>query len=113
MNVAAVERDFIKESIYAGCREDGRAQSDFRPFTLETGLMAQASGSARLRRCGTGAGGDILVGAKIEVGDLLTVQEAKTLTGGAAQRQRGRIICSVETYLFFFFFFFIKVREFR
>ena len=103
MNVAAVERDFIRESVYASCREDGRDKLDFRPFTLETGLMAQASGSARLRRSGTGAGGDILVGAKIEVGDLLTQNESKTLKGRAAERQRGRIVCSVETYIFSLF----------
>ena len=94
MSVSVVEQDFILEGLYHQCREDGRGPFDLRPFTLETGLLAQASGSARLRRPGTGTGGDVLVGVKVEIGDLLTSQQRRS----TADQQRGRVVCSVETY---------------
>lgn len=44
-------------------RADGRSRRDYRPMELETGLVSNASGSARLRLANT----DILVGVKTEI----------------------------------------------
>ena len=44
-------------------RCDGRSRLDYRPIVLETGLVSNASGSARLRL----ANSDILVGIKVEL----------------------------------------------
>ncbi len=44
-------------------RCDGRTRLDYRPIVLETGLISNASGSARLRL----ANSDILVGVKVEL----------------------------------------------
>ncbi|EDX07284.1 GD11151 [Drosophila simulans] len=44
-------------------RCDGRSRRDYRPMDLETGLVSNASGSARLRLANT----DILVGVKTEI----------------------------------------------
>lgn len=44
-------------------RCDGRSRLDYRPIYLETGIVSNASGSARLRL----ANSDILVGIKVEL----------------------------------------------
>lgn len=44
-------------------RSDGRKRSDYRPMELETDIVSQANGSARLRLANT----DILVGVKTEI----------------------------------------------
>lgn len=44
-------------------RADGRSRVDFRAITLETGLIDQTNGSARLRLANT----DVLVGVKVEI----------------------------------------------
>jgi len=63
---SASEVAFCTESIQHGLRLDGRSCSDFRPFELELGLIAQASGSARLHVGST----DVIVGVKVGAGCL-------------------------------------------
>jgi len=55
------EKEYCTQSCHHGIRLDGRACEDFRPFELELGLIAQASGSARLHLGGT----DVIVGVKV------------------------------------------------
>ena len=55
------EIDFARNCIQHGLRLDGRSCDDLRPFELELGLIAQASGSARLRLGST----DVIVGVKV------------------------------------------------
>jgi len=62
-------------------RLDGRGCLDYRPFILETGLISQTNGSARLILDGT----DILVGIKVEIGEPSSLAPDK-----------GRISVSVE-----------------
>lgn len=38
---------FIRNSVVDDIRVDGRSRLDFRPLSLETGLLPQANGSAR------------------------------------------------------------------
>ncbi|CAJ0830860.1 12928_t:CDS:10, partial [Entrophospora sp. SA101] len=72
-------------------RADGRGRLDYRQVSLETGVISQASGSAR---CKLGEGTDVLVGVKIEIGAIEIdgnyeqVMEIKS--------KRGRVVCNVE-----------------
>lgn len=55
------ERSFCSQCIAQGLRLDGRGLLDVRPLELELGLIAQASGSARLHLGST----DVIVGVKV------------------------------------------------
>lgn len=62
--LSVAEREFIEHGAEQGFRSDGRSSLDLRPVTLETGVLPNASGSARVR---IGKVTDILVGIKPEV----------------------------------------------
>ncbi|KAI8976959.1 ribosomal protein S5 domain 2-type protein [Pilobolus umbonatus] len=79
--VSPAERSYIEQGIQHDCRADGRGRLDYRHVVLETGLLSQASGSARCRL----GDSDVLVGVKVEIGEIDTNQPNK-----------GRIICNVE-----------------
>eukprot|EP00798_Chlamydomonas_sp_ICE-L_P007953 gene7953-1169_t len=64
MAFSQAEHDYCAQAIQQGIRLDGRGPKDFRPIELELGLIAQASGSARLHLGST----DVIVGVKVEVG---------------------------------------------
>jgi len=51
--------------VCANLRNDGRGRLDYRPFTLETGIISQTNGSARIILDTT----DVLVGIKAELGE--------------------------------------------
>lgn len=55
------EQQFCVQSVHNSLRLDGRALNDYRPIELELGLIAQASGSARLHLGAT----DVVVGVKV------------------------------------------------
>ncbi len=55
----------LAQIIDSGKRLDGRELTDYRPFTIEEGLIEKAEGSARIRLGKT----EILVGVKIETGE--------------------------------------------
>lgn len=59
------ERSFLEEGVSQNLRTDGRSLMDFRNFYLETGIISQTNGSARLKLQDT----DVLVGVKLETGD--------------------------------------------
>ena len=58
------EKEYIATGIHQNMRNDGRTCHEFRPIDLELGIVAQASGSARVRLGRT----DVVVGVKVEVG---------------------------------------------
>lgn len=58
---------FIRSGVLDDVRIDGRSRLDFRPLSVETGLLPQANGSARVVLDGT----DVLVGVKAELGTPL------------------------------------------
>lgn len=68
MPIARVERDFVIQGAMCGARPDGRSNFDTRQVTLETGIINQASGSCRLKIAG---GTHVLVGIKVQVGDVI------------------------------------------
>ncbi|KAL6769913.1 RPH2 [Auxenochlorella protothecoides x Auxenochlorella symbiontica] len=62
--VSAGEVEYVRRGFEAGVRGDGRGPLDFRQIEIETGVIGQATGSARVRLGTT----DVLVGVKAEVG---------------------------------------------
>ncbi|PVD21192.1 hypothetical protein C0Q70_19360 [Pomacea canaliculata] len=61
--LSEAEKIFIVHGIQDNFREDGRSCDDYRQMELETGLISNTSGSARLRLANT----EILVGIKVEL----------------------------------------------
>ncbi|XP_001601196.1 exosome complex component RRP42 [Nasonia vitripennis] len=61
--LSLAEKTFILHGVDANFRNDGRSRTDYRCMELETKLMDQVHGSARLRIGNT----DILVGVKVEI----------------------------------------------
>ena len=59
--ISRAEKDFIRQGLKAGIRNDGRKPLQFRELVLETGLLAQTSGSAQCQLGGT----RVLVGVKV------------------------------------------------
>jgi exosome complex component RRP42 len=62
--IGAAERAYITHGAEADVRNDGRRREDFRQIEIELGVIAQCSGSARVRVGGT----DVIVGVKAEIG---------------------------------------------
>jgi len=81
LSLSPGEIRFIEEGIAQDMRVDGRGRLDYRPFTLETGIVSQTNGSARLVLEST----DILVGIKAELGEP-----------DQATPDQGKILVSVE-----------------
>ncbi|XP_046687803.1 exosome complex component RRP42-like [Homalodisca vitripennis] len=61
--LSEAEKTFILQGVEDNFRCDGRSCRDYRPMELETDVVSNASGSARLRLANT----DILVGVKTEI----------------------------------------------
>jgi exosome complex component RRP42 len=61
--MSAAERRFLIDGVASEIRNDGRASGTFRRVVLETGVLEQTSGSARVR---VGAS-DVTVGVKLQV----------------------------------------------
>ncbi|KAF9156322.1 Exosome complex component RRP42 [Linnemannia schmuckeri] len=85
--ISPAERDYILKGIDCNIRADGRQRPDYREVILETGVISQTSGSARIRLAG---GTDVLVSVKADIGPVLVDPE----TGEGADK--GQIICNVE-----------------
>ena len=81
VRISAAERAYVVGGIEANVRTDGRGRADFRDFSVETGLLSQTTGSARVRLGNT----DVLVSVKAEVEEP-----------APATPNRGRVACSVE-----------------
>lgn len=62
--LSEAEKTFIVHGIQDNLRTDGRRCEDFRYIEIETNLISNAAGSARVRLANT----DILVGIKAEIG---------------------------------------------
>lgn len=62
--VASIKRDYVAELARQGKRYDGRAMDEYRPIRIETGLIQQAEGSARVHIGDT----DVIVGVKMAIG---------------------------------------------
>ena len=62
--VSSIKRDYVAELARQGKRYDGRAMDEFRPVKIQTGLIQQAEGSARVHIGDT----DVIVGVKMAIG---------------------------------------------
>ncbi|CAG8738003.1 5999_t:CDS:2 [Racocetra persica] len=89
--ISALEADYILRGIDDNLRADGRGLLDYREVILETGLITQANGSAR---CRLGEGTDVLVGVRVDIGNVEvdgTEEEVANI-----KAKRGRVVCNVE-----------------
>jgi exosome complex component RRP42 len=59
LTLSAAEEKYIRDGVACGVRADGRDISNYRPLQLETGIISNSNGSARLTAYKT----DILVRA--------------------------------------------------
>ncbi|GAB5585592.1 hypothetical protein Unana1_00492 [Umbelopsis nana] len=80
--LSQAERDYITQGVHSDLRADGRGRLDYRAMVLETGIISQANGSARVR---LGEGTDVLVGVKVEIDQV-----------EADADNVGKIVCNVE-----------------
>ncbi|CAM8935769.1 unnamed protein product [Rhodiola kirilowii] len=64
VGLSAGEKHFIQGGIAQDLRTDGRKRLGFRPISVETGIIPQASGSARVRIGAT----DVIASVKAELG---------------------------------------------
>ncbi|XP_021887138.1 exosome complex component RRP42 isoform X2 [Carica papaya] len=67
------ERHFIQGGIAQDLRSDGRKRLTYRPIYVETGVIPQANGSARVRMGGT----DVIASIKAELGRPSSLQPDK------------------------------------
>ena len=63
-----VEQRFIRHGVQQGIRADGRGRNDFRPLAIETGLLPQANGSARVKMVGLCGNTEVVAGIKAVIG---------------------------------------------
>ncbi|HLE96538.1 MAG TPA: exosome complex protein Rrp42 [Candidatus Thermoplasmatota archaeon] len=62
--VATIKKDYVGELARQGKRVDGRALDEYRPITIETGVISQAEGSAHVTLGHT----EVFVGIKMATG---------------------------------------------
>ena len=74
------ERSYIESGIHSNLRADGRPRLSFRPFTLQTQVIPQASGSCKLTLTDPQPTNrtDVLVGIKVEIGDILSLDHTES-----------------------------------
>jgi exosome complex component RRP42 len=80
-SLSAVEKAFIIDGVAQDLRGDGRCCRDYRPMSVETGLLATCNGSSRVRLDAS----DVVVGVKFEVGQP-----------SVEQPRAGIVECTVE-----------------
>jgi len=66
VNLSEAEKTFILHSVQDNFREDGRSCEDFRHMEIETGVISNTNGSARVRLAST----DVLVGVKVQLTEV-------------------------------------------
>jgi len=64
--LSEAEKTFIIHGIQGNFRVDGRACEDYRQMEVETDIVSNAAGSARIRLANT----DVLVGVKVEISEV-------------------------------------------
>ena len=61
VDLSEAERTYVLHGVQDNLRVDGRCRDDYRHMEVETGVVSNTNGSARLRLANT----DILVGIKV------------------------------------------------
>lgn len=82
-SISPAEIAYLSAGVTANLRADGRARLDYRSFSVETGVVPHANGSARLR---LGEGTDVMAAVNLS----MTVPEQ------TASSATGSVVCSVE-----------------
>ncbi|PSC67545.1 exosome complex component RRP42 [Micractinium conductrix] len=79
--ISGGEAQWVAAGIGCDCRNDGRRREEYRPLAVQLGVLAQATGSARVQLGDT----DVIVGLKAEIGNP-----------DAERPDCGRLVCGVE-----------------
>jgi exosome complex component RRP42 len=66
IKISNSEKQYIIDGIQQNMRTDGRSRLDYRAFSVETGIVSQTNGSARVKLANNT---DVLVGVKVEIGE--------------------------------------------
>lgn len=82
--LSSSELSYISDGVAANLRTDGRARLDYRPLSVEVGMLTNANGSSRVRLEST----DVLVAVNLSMSAPL-----ENVSGGGCE---GRVVCSVE-----------------
>ena len=83
LQISAAEISYLRQGVEQNIRTDGRNRLDYRAITMESGVLPQSNGSARIT-IGNGET-DLLASVKVEVGEPAVDEPNK-----------GRIEVSVE-----------------
>ncbi|MFH4976244.1 hypothetical protein AB6A40_002953 [Gnathostoma spinigerum] len=70
IHLSDAEKVYIIRGAQEGIRSDGRSPLDYRPLSLETGVLSTTNGSARVRLSST----DLLIGVKADLTEIDDVQ---------------------------------------
>jgi exosome complex component RRP42 len=70
LQISPSEISFLRQGVEQDVRADGRSRLDYRPITMESGVLPQSNGSARIS-LGNGET-DLLASVKAEVGEPST-----------------------------------------
>ena len=81
--LSPAELAYVSSGVAANLRADGRSRLDYRAFSVETGVVPHANGSARLR---LGEGTDVLAAVNLSM-----IVPDQTATSA-----QGSVVCSVE-----------------
>ena len=81
--ISAGEVAWITVAVECNCRNDGRQREDYRPLSVQLGVLAQATGSARVQL----GEADVIVGVKVREG-----QPAWPCCSNLARRCRRRLL---------------------
>ncbi|XP_058093469.1 uncharacterized protein LOC131239662 isoform X2 [Magnolia sinica] len=73
VGLSIAEKHFVQGGIAQDLRTDGRKRLHYRPISVETGVIPQANGSARVRMGAT----DVIVSVKAELGKPSMLQPDK------------------------------------
>mmetsp|Transcript_50076 Transcript_50076/g.128889 ORF Transcript_50076/g.128889 Transcript_50076/m.128889 type:complete len:295 (-) Transcript_50076:25-909(-) len=79
--ISADEKVFIEEGVNANIRQDGRDRYTHRHVSLESGILEQANGSARVKLGGT---------------DVVAAVKAELMVPTEGEKNEGRVKCGVE-----------------
>lgn len=89
--LSPAELAYLSAGVSANLRADGRARLDYRAFSVETGVVPHANGSARLR---LGEGTDVM--AAVNLSMIVPEQTASSATGSVACTVEHSAACAVD-----------------
>lgn len=79
--ISGGEVEWITQGISFNIRNDGRQREDYRPLEVQLGVLAQATGSARVQLGET----DVIVGVKVRMKEQGSLRRRQRAAGSGQQ----------------------------